>query len=70
MSFDGHRAHLRMVSGRCAALHVDSSAGQFVCRAYEARPQTCRDLARGSAECLAEHHAKADRARAAVAVAG
>lgn len=61
VSFDGHRAYLRMVDGHCAALVVDASSGQFVCSAYEARPQTCRDLARGSAECRAERDAKADR---------
>lgn len=66
VSFDGHRAHLRMVRGRCAALVVDDVSKQFRCAAYEARPQTCRDLGRGSAECLAERDAKAHRALAAL----
>ncbi|RYZ04280.1 MAG: zinc/iron-chelating domain-containing protein [Myxococcales bacterium] len=61
VSFDGHQAHLRMVDGHCAALRVEASSGRFVCSAYEARPQTCRELARGSPECRAERDAKADR---------
>lgn len=61
VSFDGHRGYLRMVDGHCAALEIDASAGRFVCNAYDVRPQTCRDLARASGECLGERHAKAER---------
>lgn len=66
VSFDGNRAYLRMVDGHCAALVLDARAKQFVCSAYHARPQTCRDLGRGSAECRAELEAKADRPRLAL----
>lgn len=66
--FDGYRAHLRMASGHCAALHVDAASGQFVCGAYELRPDTCRELERGSPQCRAERDAKADRSRAAISL--
>ena len=59
--FDGNRAYLRMVEGHCAALEVDGRSGRWVCNAYEARPQICRQLARGSPECLAELDAKSTR---------
>jgi hypothetical protein len=59
--FDGNRAYMRMVDGHCAALRVEKSWGQLVCSAYETRPQTCRDLARGSGACLGEIASKHDR---------
>ena len=62
--FIGHRAYLRMQSGRCAALAVRPNAAgarEFFCTIYERRPQVCRDLARGSPECEGELAAKADR---------
>lgn len=59
--FDGNRAYLRLVDGRCAALEQEASSGRFVCSAYETRPQICRDLARGSGECAAERQVKAER---------
>src|SRR5580704_7608597 len=52
--FDGHRAYMRMADGHCAALRVDRSSRELVCSAYDTRPQTCRDLARGSGACLGE----------------
>jgi Fe-S-cluster containining protein len=61
VSFDGHRAYLRMVDGHCAALVVDVGSGRFVCSAYEARPRICRELERGSAECRAERELKSAR---------
>lgn len=61
VSFDGHRGYLKMVDGHCAALVAEASSGRFVCSAYDVRPQTCRDLERGSGECGAERDAKADR---------
>src|SRR5258708_39575866 len=64
--FDGNRAYMRMVDGRCAALRVERTSGQFVCSAYETRPQTCRDLARGSGACLGEIASKYDRPRPAL----
>ncbi|HYP87855.1 MAG TPA: YkgJ family cysteine cluster protein, partial [Polyangiaceae bacterium] len=59
--FDGIRAYLRMVDGHCAALQLDPESGQLVCDAYAVRPQVCRDLARGSAECRAEREMKSER---------
>jgi uncharacterized protein len=60
-AFDGHRAYMRMIDGHCAALLVEKSSGQLICGAYDARPQTCRDLARGSGACLGEIATKCDR---------
>ena len=57
--FSGNRAYMRMEGGRCAALAVEGE--RFVCTVYEARPETCRDLARGSPECLGEIATKGDR---------
>jgi Fe-S-cluster containining protein len=54
VAFVGNRAYMKMVDGHCAALRVGGSQGRFVCTAYEARPQICRDLQRGSPECLGE----------------
>ncbi len=65
--FEGNRAYMRMVDGHCAALRVDKSSGQLVCSAYETRPQTCRDLARGGVACLGEIASKHDRPRLALA---
>ncbi len=59
--FLGNRAYLRMVEGRCAALRVEPQARRFVCTIYEARPQTCRELARGSPQCLGEIATKSER---------
>ena len=55
--FVGNRAFMRMSEGRCVALEVKrTSTGErdFFCTVYEHRPQICRDLARGSAECEGE----------------
>jgi hypothetical protein len=61
--FIGHRAYMRMKAGEaggagcCAALEVraDAAGGrEFFCTVYAARPQVCRDLARGSPECEGE----------------
>jgi len=59
--FDGHQAHMRMLDGHCAALSMNAASGEFSCTAYDARPQVCRDLERGSAECDAERFEKTDR---------
>lgn len=61
VSFDGHRAYLRMVDGHCAALVVEPDTERFFCSVYERRPQICRDLARGSAECAGERYTKGTR---------
>lgn len=66
--FIGNRAFLRMEAGHCAALElrcgVDGHARYF-CRAYECRPDTCRNLERGSPQCLGELAAKGGRPAAA-----
>jgi hypothetical protein len=59
--FEGNRAYMRMIEEHCAALLVDKSSGQLFCSAYETRPKTCRDLARGSGACLGEIETKHDR---------
>lgn len=59
--FDGNKAFMRMLDGHCAALIVDKSSGQLVCSAYDTRPQTCRDLARGSSACHGELATKQGR---------
>ena len=64
--FKGNRAYLRMVDGHCAALELDRRSGRFFCNAYAARPQLCRELSRGSPECVAEREAKSERARLAL----
>ena len=68
--FDGIRAYMRMVDGHCAALQVDAASAQLACSAYEERPQICRELGRGSAECLAEREAKSERPLLALRRAG
>jgi Fe-S-cluster containining protein len=60
-AFVGNRAYMRMNDGRCAALEIDVDEGRFVCTVYAQRPQTCRDLARGSPECLGEIATKGER---------
>jgi uncharacterized protein len=62
--FIGNRAYLRMQNGHCSALETraapDGSALYF-CTVYERRPQTCRDLERGSSQCEAERLLKGER---------
>lgn len=54
--WNNNRAFLRMEHGHCAALVIETQADgpQFVCSIYAQRPQTCRDLARGSPQCEAD----------------
>lgn len=55
--FIGNRAYMKMADGHCAALDVRSGAEggrEFFCTVYENRPQTCRDLGRGTPQCEAE----------------
>ena len=61
--FVGNRAYMRMADGHCAALRIELS-GRFVCAVYETRPDTCRDLERGSPQCQGELSTKAGRATA------
>jgi Fe-S-cluster containining protein len=65
--FDGNRAYMRMTGGHCKALRIESASGQFFCSAYATRPEVCRSLARGSAECRGELAAKAERPLLALA---
>ncbi len=59
--FDGNKAFMRMLDGHCAALVVEKSSGRLVCGAYDTRPQTCRDLTRGSSACRGEIATKQER---------
>lgn len=56
--FDGNHAFMRMSEGHCEALDVDALHERFLCNSYATRPQTCRDLLRGSGACLGEIGAK------------
>ncbi len=73
--FRDHRAFMRMVDGHCAALVIEpadtrtGTVARFVCAIYAQRPQTCRDLDRGSPNCEAEwvrKRALAERCGAAI----
>ena len=72
-AFENHRAFMRMSGGHCAALRIepaDAASGapaRFVCAIYERRPQTCRDLGRGSPSCEAEWLRKRGDAHTAAA---
>jgi Fe-S-cluster containining protein len=46
----GDRLWLKMVHGRCAALHARQ--GHFSCRIYGVRPTPCHVVEAGSRECL------------------
>jgi Fe-S-cluster containining protein len=70
VSFVGNRAYMRIAGDRCVALRVEADTGRFVCGIYETRPQTCRDLARGSPECQGEIATKGDRPRRTLRLAG
>ncbi len=67
--FEGNRAYLVMIDGRCSALDIVMSEGRgpprFVCRVYDARPRVCREVHRGSPACDGERAEKSDRPRAA-----
>lgn len=56
-----NRAYLRIEDGHCAALEVDRDRALFVCTIYDRRPQTCRDLERGSPQCAGELATKRGR---------
>jgi Fe-S-cluster containining protein len=65
--FVGNRAYLRMTDGHCAALDLRPRPGgglEYFCMIYDRRPQVCRDLRRGSRECLGELDTKQDQVRA------
>lgn len=67
-TWHGVRCFMSMRDGHCAALVVEPDTGRFVCSVYEVRPETCRTLARGSAECAGERHQKRERAHRALRV--
>jgi len=50
-----NHAFMKMNAGHFAALAIEktSRGSRFVCQIYDRRPQTCRDLARGSPQCEA-----------------
>jgi hypothetical protein len=50
-TFIGNRCYLRLTERRCAALTVTSD--HYRCEVYGDRPKPCRQLERGSAECIA-----------------
>lgn len=65
--FIGNRAYMKMHEGHCAALELRPSPKgslDFFCSIYEQRPQVCRDLGRGSAQCAGEIAAKGERVAA------
>lgn len=66
--FHGHRCYMRMEEGHCAALRLDPRSGTFACSIYALRPETCRELERGSPACDAELTQKAGRASRALAL--
>lgn len=68
--FDGNQAFMRMTEGHCAALTIDREKGRFVCSVYALRPETCRDLERGSPACEGELATKSERPLVALRVVG
>jgi Fe-S-cluster containining protein len=59
--FLGNRCYMRIEEGRCAALVIDPSGPRFLCAIYEARPDVCRSLERGTGACLGERREKGER---------
>jgi Fe-S-cluster containining protein len=56
-----NRAYMRLSDGHCAALTFDVETKRYLCSIYERRPDVCHWLERGSGQCAAERHEKADR---------
>jgi len=68
--FIGNHAFMKMKDGHCTALRVTRAANgtaEFFCTIYERRPQICRELGRGSPECLGELETKSAAVGRAVA---
>lgn len=59
--FIENRAYMKMQDGHCAALTYEPTRGVYLCSVYERRPDVCRWLERGSGQCAAERHEKAQR---------
>ena len=58
--WQGTRCFMAMSDGHCAALVIDAGSGRFSCSVYADRPDTCRELERGSGV----HHARGERCAA------
>ena len=61
VTWTDNRAYMRIEDGHCAALAIDVTTKQFVCTMYVSRPETCRELARGSPACGGERATKGER---------
>lgn len=59
--FIENRAYMKMQDGHCGALVYDRAKEAYLCSIYERRPDVCRWLLRGSGQCAAERHEKAER---------
>jgi hypothetical protein len=62
--FIGNRAFMQMRDDHCAALELRVTAGgarEYFCTVYAERPETCRELARGSPQCEGEIALKGER---------
>ena len=57
----GTRCSMRREAGPGAARTPDPASGRWLCSIYEARPDCCRGLERGSGACLGELHEKRER---------
>lgn len=60
-TFIENKAFMRLSHGHCAALVYEPTKHQYLCSVYERRPDVCRWLERGSGQCRAELHEKAER---------
>lgn len=67
VTWQNNRAFMRMTDGHCAALQIQPGGKglEFVCAIYDQRPQTCRDLARGSPHREADWSTKTNNAQRA-----
>ncbi len=53
--FIGNQAFMKIEDGHCIALVIDPNSNTpFTCKVYEQRPSICRELERGSPQCLGE----------------
>jgi Fe-S-cluster containining protein len=51
--FEGNRCYMRLVERRCSALDGSFRERRCSCSLYDSRPEPCRALEHGSAECRA-----------------
>jgi uncharacterized protein len=59
--FHGTRAYMKMHDGHCAALTLRAQDARFECAVYPRRPRVCRELERGSGQCMGEITTKGAR---------